>query len=112
MRLLIQSGSEVNIKSNDGNTPLHHAVRSGELTIFHYFKSIYSKNSNCSNGFIVCEGHTKIVGLLLNNGADAQIKDNGGKTPREIAVEKSKDLKSRLDEIETNEFELGRKELK
>lgn len=42
------------------------------------------------NEFIFGKDHTKIVELLLNSGADAQLKDIGGKTARDIAVGKGK----------------------
>lgn len=35
-------------------------------------------------------GFDKVAELLLNNGADTTIKNNNGKTPKDLAVDNSK----------------------
>ena len=51
IRLLLQNGAEVNVKSNDGYTPLHYAA---------------------------IRGHVEILHLLVENGADIEAQDSIG----------------------------------
>lgn len=58
MKLLIENGAEINIKDNDGNTPLHYAAKRGFMGI---------------------------IRLLVENGADINAKNNDGQTPNDIS---------------------------
>lgn len=57
VRVLIQKGANVNIKTNDGDTPLHYAA--------------------CGSGSESIES----IKILLSNGADINSRDNMGRTP-------------------------------
>ena len=50
----IKNGARVNIRAENGTTPLHHAV---------------------------CKGYVELTRLLLENGADVDMKDDNGNTP-------------------------------
>jgi ankyrin repeat protein len=56
--LLITRGAEVNVKANDGSTPLHLAAVSG---------------------------HTQVAKLLLTRGAEVNAKDDYYQTPLKVA---------------------------
>ena len=56
--LLLDHGAEVNLKDNNGWTPLHHAA---------------------------WKGHTDVATLLIDRGADVNVKTIDGRTPLELA---------------------------
>ena len=62
VKLLLQSGANINIKDNTGSTALMHAAS--------------------SNAF----RHINVAELLLKNGADITAKDNSGNTALDIAT--------------------------
>ena len=65
VELLIDKGAELNIKDDDGVTPLHEAVRS--------------------------ISHKDIIELLITNGADINAKTKRGSTPLDWAQEANED---------------------
>ena len=64
---MIQAGRDVNERNESGNTPLHHASRSGNV---------------------------EVITALLANGADKTIKDKWAVTPHDVA--KNQDCKNAL----------------
>jgi len=58
--LLLESGADVNAKSNSGSTPLHEACE---------------------------DGHLELANMLVENGADIRAKKNDGSTPLHSACE-------------------------
>ena len=60
---LLEAGIDINVKANDGSTPLHHAA-------FH--------------------GHTEVVKALLNAGANVDLADKNGVTALQDAIDKKK----------------------
>ena len=64
MKVLIDSGADVNMKNNDGWTPLYCAV---------------------------VEGFTDIVKLLVDAGAEINTKISSGRTPLEYALWKGQE---------------------
>ncbi|WP_406831117.1 ankyrin repeat domain-containing protein [Wolbachia endosymbiont (group A) of Bibio marci] len=72
VKVLLQAkGIDINAANEFGQTPLHLAAE---------------------------EGHTEIVKILIENGADPLIKDEHGKTPRDLAT--NDDMKGLLKEAE------------
>ena len=61
VKRLIENGADVNIKDNDGDTPLHYAASGG---------------------------HLDVVKFLVENGADVNAKDKYGRTPLDVAKPK------------------------
>ena len=66
LKLLINKGLDVNIKFNDGSTPLHVAVKK-------YFTS---------------KKQEAMIRLLIESGADVNAKSDDGSTPLHVAVKK------------------------
>ena len=65
---LIQAGEDINIRGEDGWTPLHVAS---------------------------AHGHVEVITALLTAGADTTIKSNSGRTPVDVA--KNQDCKNALE---------------
>lgn len=80
---LLKYGVNVNIKRNDGRTPLHTAVQNGNNN---YFQFDLRCISACPIWCTHVLGEEKIVKLLLKNGANVNIKKNDGKTPLHMAI--------------------------
>ncbi|TNF65785.1 MAG: ankyrin repeat domain-containing protein [Gammaproteobacteria bacterium] len=89
---ITQDGSIEDIKVF--NTPLHAAVRAGSIETV---KLLVSKGAKLNtqlfgNGpaplhIAACFGHAEVAGLLIECGADITLRNNGGKTPRDYALE-------------------------
>lgn len=80
-RLLIQHEAKINIKDNRGRTSLHYATEGGNLQWkFIQFTQMFSlSKKKC---LIICWGHENVVKLLVEHGADPQIK-----TPGETSID-------------------------
>ena len=83
----IESGADVNVKNNNGYTPLFLASEKGYTEIvkllLEYGADVNVK-TNYENTPLYCasiNGHTEIVKLLLDRGADVNVKNNNGYTP-------------------------------
>lgn len=73
---LLEKGSSVTLKTNDGWTPLHSAARWNwyNWKKFYYFLPVNWLFSS------------QVAALLLSHGADVNAKTNGGTTPIQLAV--------------------------
>jgi len=69
----VESGADVNVKNNDGSSPLHFAAEIGSLSV---------------------------VKLLVESGADVRVKNHSGQTASELARVKGKeDVSEWLDSV-------------
>jgi len=76
VKLLISEGADVNVKNNDGQTPLHYAARKGhkeivELLLAHGADvNIGADYNRTAAEFAMQSNHREIVQLLVSKGAD------------------------------------------
>ncbi|MEI6519780.1 MAG: ankyrin repeat domain-containing protein [bacterium] len=91
---LIDSGSDINVKDNDGETPLYYAIMNGHTDIAILLISngadIIEKGNNGMTPLheAAAWGNPVIVKLLVENGVKINDQDNFGKTPLKHAVTK------------------------
>lgn len=80
VKSLIKNGANVNEKDQDGNTPLIASVRNGSSLLLHF----------CFEGkviaFWIYLGRSDIAKLLIENGANVNVKDRDGNTALVLAV--------------------------
>ena len=72
LKLLIEQGADINAQDGQGNTPLHDAVEKGKSLFLH----LGTKGDSEIKG-----DNTKIVELLLKNGAHPNASNKYGETP-------------------------------
>ena len=83
INILLSWIDDINIKNDEGNTPLHLSVFSGN-----FFNFILEKS--------------KLIRKLVSKGADLNIKNNNGLTPLELA--KARKIYNIVDLLESNDF--------
>lgn len=89
---LIQKGADVNVKAEDGYTPLHGAVTAGHTEIAKLLiqngASLDTKGEkgNTALHFSAWLGRAEITKLLIENGADVSAKNNDSVTPSHLAA--------------------------
>jgi ankyrin repeat protein len=88
----IKKGANVNVKDEDGFTPLHKASKEGnDAVVSLLLEKGGDIEAKTKDGWkplhIACQnGHESIVSLLMEKGADIEAKDNlGGRTPLHFA---------------------------
>ncbi|MCX6181681.1 MAG: ankyrin repeat domain-containing protein [Bacteroidetes bacterium] len=67
---LIDYGCDINGQDENGDTPLHHAIESA------FEKGLKEYDNKGIGPFL----DYSIIGILIQNGADANIKDNNGES--------------------------------
>ena len=84
--LVIEKRADPNIQNNDGDTPLHIAVRNGGHATVNYFVH-YRADPNIQNNkgetpyHVATKGKNKMIeALLIGRGADIRIKDPSSKS--------------------------------
>ncbi|XP_044738611.1 ankyrin-1-like isoform X4 [Chrysoperla carnea] len=95
-KLLLTSGSEVNSYQNSSNTPLHFAVKNGDIEIIKMLL-VRGANINAQNIFGVTPLHEaienndqEIIELLLKHEADVNVKNRYGRTPLYDAIKNNR----------------------
>ena len=81
--LLIKNGADVNIRMNDGRTPLNCAVTSGSIDVIKVFlKHGADINTKTNDGVSILSssGGGDVMRLLIKNGADVNGKNGYGAT--------------------------------
>ncbi|KAF2886608.1 hypothetical protein ILUMI_19566, partial [Ignelater luminosus] len=93
IKLLLMKGANVNLKNEDGETPLHFAIRYGNYVIGHLIL-----NHNVDINVPINKGDTplhlaasiphnlKTISLLVSGGADENVKNSNDETPLQIKV--------------------------
>ncbi len=88
VKALLAQGADVNVKDNEGRTPLHQTARYrnkelAELLLSHGANVNAKDNSGDTplHAAASYPGHTELVELLLAHGADVNAKGKNGETP-------------------------------
>ena len=85
-----------NYRDAENNSNLHIAVKNNSIELVKYFlNKRYDLNDVNKKGqtalHLACElGNEDIINLLVENGANTQIRDNKGRKPFDILVKSSK----------------------
>ncbi|XP_067625980.1 ankyrin-3-like [Eurosta solidaginis] len=101
--LLLSRGANVDVKGEDGITPLHIAAKKGYI---HIAEDLL-KHGACTHSFTLKEGYTPLhfaselgneeaVKLFLNKGADINASTNGNLTPLHIATKTKREIVVKL----------------
>ncbi|XP_065574984.1 serine/threonine-protein phosphatase 6 regulatory ankyrin repeat subunit A-like [Artemia franciscana] len=89
---LIQSGTDVNIKNVEGESPLHFAALKGHTRTVEYLiqsgADVNVKNEDGTSPlhFAAVEGHTETVEYLMQSGTDVNLKNEKGTSPLHFAA--------------------------
>lgn len=93
VRLLCTSNAKINIQDKEGKTPLHFAAVHNRLEIarvlIQYGAVVDAKDENgntpLSDAVFYSQGVADIIQLLLDHGADCNLKNNYDVSPKDLA---------------------------
>lgn len=92
-KLLYNKGAKINYYDSKGNTPLHVAIKEKNYFLVDIFTqereyvNIYNKNSNTPLNFALSNNsEIEIIKLLVNRGADVNLKNEYGVSPLHKAI--------------------------
>lgn len=96
IELLLDKGADVNTKTDDGEMPLHSAIRTSKIDIVELLLAKGADvNATDQNGqtplhLAARYATLDILKLLMTKNPDVNVKDRNGRTPLDIAIEDSK----------------------
>ncbi len=105
VRLLLASGADVNVHAPNGNTPLHHS--SGIITRI-LLENGANVNAVSNDDWTALHsaayfGRIETARILLDHGADPNVRNDAGKTPLEIAIDRGHGEVAGLLQVEDDE---------
>ncbi|WP_066017268.1 ankyrin repeat domain-containing protein [Endozoicomonas atrinae] len=87
IKKLLADGTDVNASGSSGSTPLLNAVNEGRVEVVRLLLKEYGARPEIPTlSFAASRGHTEIVDLLLEHGADVNAFDHTNYTALEMAV--------------------------
>lgn len=88
--LLLERGADINAKTNRGNTPIHLAAEQGGAEVTKVLLQKQIAKHNEFDAFQPCNPHSaefqQVAKVLIDQGADLEIRDANGMTPLMAAV--------------------------
>ena len=87
VKLLVESGAEVDTRNNDGDTPLFWAASKGHIEVVQLLIEQHADVNACDSKGRSClwtaafNGHTDVVRALVSAGADVHLQKNDGSSP-------------------------------
>lgn len=95
IKILINKGIDINVKDNEGNTPLILAIDSNHISIASFLlknsANVNAKNEKGQNSLhLLCSNmnfKNTVADMLIENGLDINAQDNAGKTILHCALE-------------------------
>jgi len=97
--LLLDQKAEMDVRDNNGDTPLHSAAACGDVDVSRLLlkrgADVNAENDEGSTPLhraseVSSTGNSEIVRLLLNHGADVLVRTLSGKTASEVALDADK----------------------
>ncbi|WCR58329.1 MAG: Phosphocholine transferase AnkX [Wolbachia endosymbiont of Ctenocephalides felis wCfeJ] len=104
-KLLIDMGADINAKNDDNKTPFELACKNGKTEVASFLATVQDNRHRTALHYAAQEGNLKLVGLLIEKGADVNAKDNEGKTPLDLAKANHIEIVSLLEESMRKEKE-------
>ncbi len=92
IKRLIEEGADVNAKDDNGDLPLHYAVRNDNRDLVELLieegADVNTKDKDGQSPLHWAKSE-EIAELLIEEGADVNAKDDEGRSPLELAVERN-----------------------
>lgn len=91
MRALLEGGADVNVRGNDGDSPLHACAERGELECMVVLlakgadRDVRSNDGSTPLHGAAVHGHVECLRTLIAVGADKEAKNAAGERPVDVA---------------------------